>query len=186
MKWCRLLALITFATTLKAQRAVSFSGMTGLAVGDGRGGEYDARQLIGFQFAGAVRYMPRRLGIFLDLSRDNFAQLGAGDAVCRPDASGQCFPGYPGLSGWSAALGVVARPFSFAEARVGVGPAWYRVTSVSQVAATPVTAKVGVIDVALYPLRHVGIGMGLRMMDLGRYLGDPLSTRSISVGIRVR
>ncbi len=186
MNWCRSLVFIAFATTLKAQSAVSFSAVTGLVDGDGRGGAYDARQLMGLQFAGAVRYMPKRLGMFLDLSRDIFAQLGASDAICAPDASGHCFPGYPSLSGWSTSLGVVAEPFSFAEARIGVGPAWYRVNSVLQAAATPVTAKVGVVDVALYPLQHVGIGMGLRLMDLGRYRGDALSVRAISVGVRVR
>lgn len=129
--------------------------------------------------------MPRRVGIFLDLSRDVFAQVDASDAICVPEPD-HCFPGYPKLSGWSAALGVVAKPFSFAEARVGVGPAWYRVNSVLQAGATPVTAKVGLIDVALYPLQHVGIGMGLRLMDLGRYRGDALSMGAISVGIRVR
>jgi hypothetical protein len=74
----------------------------------------------------------------------------------------------------------MARPRPWVEARVGVGGGAYSAD------ATRAGAVVGDADVALFPLNHVGVAIGVRPIVVPHYRGDRLTMIPWTFGLRIR
>jgi hypothetical protein len=177
--------VLLFATVapLHAQKRLSFAADLGLTDGEGHGGDYDNRKLQGFRFAASARFGSERLAIFAEGAKESLGTLYGDKPTCRVGANGQCVPSYPYMYGWSSSIGVLLRPRHFLESRLGIGPAHYTVRGQDGVG---LNGLVGLADIALYPLSHVGLAFAIQQVSLSRYRGDRLSVRPFTVAFRVR
>ena len=171
------------ATPRRAQRRVSAQADIGVGSGEGRGGDYDGRDLRGLRLAGSVRVAATHVGLFVEVSREYLGSFSDETLVCRLRADGQCVSSYPNLEGWSTAAGVLLRPNRAVEARLGVGPAWY--TPIYN-RGVGINAVVGLADVAVYPVSHVGLAFIGQYIALSRYGGNRLTIRPLTLALRVR
>ncbi len=180
---CFVLATAVIPSTLGAQNSASLAGQIDIVAGVGRGGDYDHRSLASFSVAGSFRYLHGRIGVLSHLGKDAFGRIYGFKAMCQVRANGTCAPMYPDFTGWAAGIGVLVRPLRAVEAGATVGHGWYRVRFP---APGNLNATIGLIDLSIYPVSHVGIGGGVRLLNLGRYGDDRLSMFPVNFGIRVR
>lgn len=111
-----------------------------------------------------------------------FGLLGANpDLVCIKDSpGGGCRPSFPDVAGLSASIGLVYAPFAHLETRVGVGGAAYSLDG------TRVGAALGQLDVAAFPVAHIGFVLSGRFAVIPNYRQDHLTMRPVLFGLRVR
>lgn len=102
------------------------------------------------------------------------------DAVCLTSSRGQCVPVFPEVGGPTLTLGVMRRPNTWTEVRVGAGAGAYTVDD------TRLGTAVGQFDVAAFPLRHAGFVASVRTPVIPRYRGDRLSATVVGFGVRFR
>jgi hypothetical protein len=181
--YCVVLFVIALATPLQAQGRLSIAADVGLTDGTGRGGEYDNRTLQGLRFSASARLGGERAGIFVEVARESLGSLFGDKLICRMGTNGLCVPSYPQVHGWSTSVGVLIRPRHFLEGRLGVGPARY----VTRDQANPrMSAIIGLADIAVYPLSHVGLALAVQEIAFARYSGNDLSVRPFTVALRLR
>ena len=178
-----LVLLLAAMTPLRAQKRLSAAVDIGLTDGQGRGGDYDNRTLQGVRFAASARFGVERVAIFAEGAKESLGSLMGERLTCRVGPTGQCVPTYPFMHGWSTSIGLLLRPRHFLEGRIGVGPAHYVVRGQE---GTGLNAFVGLTDVAVYPVSHVGLAYAIQEIALARYHGDRLSVRPFTVALRVR
>src|SRR5947208_10195585 len=147
------------------------------------GGEYDHRTLQGVRFAASARLGVERAAFFVEGSKESLGSLQGERLTCHPAPNGGCVPSYPFLHGWSTSIGVLVRPRHFLEGRIGIGPAHYTVPGQDGVG---LNAIVGLVDIAAYPVSHVGLALAIQQISLAHYRGDRLSVRPFTVAVRVR
>jgi hypothetical protein len=175
--------LLAAIAPLRAQKRLSAAVDIGLTDGQGRDGDYDNRTLQGVRFAATARVGVERFAIFAEGAKESLGSLMGEKLTCRVGPTGQCMPTYPFMHGWSTSIGLLLRPRHFVEGRIGVGPAHYIVGGQE---GTGLNALVGLADVAMYPVSHVGLAYAVQEIALARYHGDRLSIRPFTVALRVR
>jgi len=164
-----------------AQRRTTLAADATLGAGFGKGGEFFDRNLGGARIAASIRRSsPTHLGFFGEVAIDALSLSSGHFAVCYPNPRGGCLDSYPELSGPTVTGGLIAQPTDQCEIRLGVGGGAYIADG------TRVGAGVSQFDVALFPVRHIGVIAGARWVVVPRYRGDRLSVLPWAVGLRLR
>src|SRR5262245_38271048 len=140
-----LVMLLLSAAPLRAQWRLSAQADVGVGSGEGRGGDYDARDLQGLRLAGRLGVDAAQVGLFAEVSGEYLGSYFESTLNCRLRPDGQCGSSFPNLEGWSTATGILLRPNRSVEARLGVGPAWY--TPIYNRDVGSINAVVGLADV---------------------------------------
>jgi len=169
--------------TALAQHSVSFTADGGVAYALGRGGRYTKRELQGIRLAGSIRLIGHGPNLFLEASDQSFVNFFNRGDRCVTDDAGGCPPDFPEFIGASLVGGIVLRPTEWLEVRAGAGAARLRT---NDPAVSSVNAVVGLADVALFPLSHIGVALMIQRLGPARYHDDRLTLQPRTLALRLR
>lgn len=162
------------------QTAPRFEIDASIGGGDGNGGEFRDRGLVGARFALSVRGRhSHRVAPFVELARDYVSLANGHDAVCLLSPRGGCVKPYPDFRAVELLSGAVLRPTTRAELRLGIGGGAFHGFEEPQVGGALVQA-----DAALLVTRHFGLTVGTRYIAIPRFRGDRLWTMPTHFGLR--
>ena len=165
-----------------AQLAPTLAVQGDLGPQTGYGGDYIQRDWDGTQLGVSLRFARTRYfaGV-VGLQWDGFAGSRKADLICVSHVGqNTCIPGFPAFRGMSGSLGVIASPLSRLEISGTGGVGWYSVGDENAGSAS------GSVDIAAFPLYHVGIVFVARRVVIPSFRGDYLSMSTKAVGFRLR
>lgn len=163
-----------------AQGRTTMAVDAALGAGFGKGGEFYGRNQHSGRIAVSVRRSrPTQVGFFGEVALD--AVLPSGDLlVCYRSPRGGCLQRFPDFWGPTLTGGLIAQPIDRFEARLGVGG------GALSAGGTRVGAAVSQLDMAFFPVSHIGLTAGTRWIVVPRYRGDKLSVLPWAIGLRFR
>jgi hypothetical protein len=186
MKAERFIVLVVACGLALGPERTAAQGRTTIAVdatlgaGFGKGGEfYNRAQQSGRIAVSVRRSRSTQVGLFGEVALD--AVLPSGDLlVCYQSPRGGCLQRFPDFWGPTLTGGLIAQRIDRFEARLGVGG------GALSSGGSRVGAAVSQLDVAFFPLSHIGLITGTRWIVVPRYRGDRLSVLPWAIGLRLR
>ena len=186
MKALRCIVLVVACGLALGPERTAAQGRTTIAIdatlgaGFGKDGEFYGRNQQSGRIAVSVRRSrPTQVGFFGEVALD--AVLPSADfLVCYRSSRGGCLPSFPEFLGPTLTGGLIAQPIDRFEARLGVGGGTF------SAGGTRVGAAVSQLDMAFFPVSHIGLIAGTRWIVVPRYRGDKLSVLPWAIGLRFR
>ena len=186
MRALRHIVLVVACGLALGPERTAAQGRTTMAVdatvgaGFGKGGEFYGRNQQSGRIAVSVRRSRQtRVGFFGEAALD--AVLPSGDLlVCYRSPRGGCLQRFPDFWGPTLTGGLIAQPIDRFEARLGVGGGAF------SAGGTRVGAAMSQLDMAFFPVSHIGLIAGTRWIVVPRYRGDKLSVLPWAIGLRFR
>lgn len=172
------LALVPEPTAAQGRTTVAVDATVG--AGFGKGGEFYGRNQQSGRIAVSVRRSRlTQVGFFGEVALD--AVVPSGDLlVCYRSPRGGCLQRFPDFWGPTLTGGLIAQPIDRFEARLGVGAGAF------SAGGTRVGAAMSQLDMAFFPVSHIGVIAGTRWIVVPRYRGDKLSVLPWAIGLRFR